>query len=381
MPVRSVLVCGAGIGGLACAAALGQRGVEVDVVEIKPADTVQGVGISVPANALRVLKSIGVLDAAVEAGLVLDSYRFYNERAEPLATIPMPVRDDGVPSYIGIPRPEYGQLLREAAEGAGATVRYCVAVDDLAEDADGVHVRFTDGTYASYDVVAGFDGVRSASRTRSFGSSFDPVYTGVGCWRVNYDRPVDMRHISSFQGVGTKAGLIPINADSMYLFHLSVEPESLRKHPETFREVLEGRLAGYEGIIGEIRDHLPDWPEIVYSPLERVLLPPPWHRGRVVLGGDAAHAMSPNVSQGGSSALEDALVLAQVLAEVDPLEEALTQYAARRYPRAKFVQDLSHQMLLSEVDTSPEVVAGRAEQIRALPEKLKDLNAFLSQPL
>ena len=386
MGVEKILISGAGIGGLSLAAALAQRGVQVDVVEAKPDYAAKGIGISVPANALRALNTLGVLDAFLSVGLIFDSYRLFDAKGELVARIPMPqVRPDGLPSYVGVPRPAYSQILADEAQRAGATITFATKIDELDERAHSVSVTLSNGRQSEYDVVIGADGVRSTLRQRLFGSGADPVYSGAVAWRVEVPRPDHVTYMATFQGLGSRVGWVPINDEAMYLFfvdaHADSQPENVRVDPSRFYDIFTGRLAEYGGIIGDIRDGLPRSSEIIYSPFERVMLPLPWHRGRVGLIGDAAHAMSANISQGASSALEDALVLAEELTERDSLEDAFDGYGTRRYARAKFCQDVSHRMLTNEVSTDPEIVAGRLEEMAAAPGRFRDLEVFLEQPI
>ena len=386
MTVDKVLISGAGIAGLALATALGRRDVHVDVVEVKEDNAVQGIGISVPANAVRALSRLGVIEEFLEAGLVFDSYRLYDVDGHLAVEVPMPSdRGDGLPSYVGVPRPAYANILAGAAQRAGATIAFGTTIESVVEEEDGVSVVFSDGRSDKYDVLVGADGIRSQTRRRLFGVDSQPLYSGVGAWRVEVPRPPEVTYMATWQGLGSRAGLIPINQASMYLFFVDAHPESQPEYvyPNQGRlhEIFRRRLAEYSGVVADIRDSIDASSTVVYTPFERVLLPLPWHKGRSVVMGDAAHAMSANVSQGASAAREAALVLAEELGGETSVDEALTAYGERRFPRTTFVQDLSHKMLMSEISTDPEVVAARAEEMAAAPGKFRDLERFLSQPL
>jgi 2-polyprenyl-6-methoxyphenol hydroxylase-like FAD-dependent oxidoreductase len=101
--------------------------------------------------------------------------------------------------------------------------------------------------------------------------------------------------------------------------------------------MLAERLGEYGGLIGELARSLPDSSDIVYSPLEPLLMPAPWHRGRVVLVGDAAHATTPHIAQGASMAFEDAVVLSELLGEAPSIDQALQAYTARRWERCRLI--------------------------------------------
>jgi 2-polyprenyl-6-methoxyphenol hydroxylase-like FAD-dependent oxidoreductase len=113
-------------------------------------------------------------------------------------------------------------------------------------------------------------------------------------------------------------------------------------------DLLRERLEEFGGTIGEIRDNLGPESDVVYSPLSEVMLPTPWHKGRVVLGGDAAHACVPHLNQGAAMAIEDAATLADELVAGETVEAALASYSGRRLPRVKFAQKASRDVLDAE---------------------------------
>ena len=77
--------------------------------------------------------------------------------------------------------------------------------------------------------------------------------------------------------------------------------------------LMRARLHGHGGLAGEIRDRIRNPERVVYKPMETILVPPPWHRGRVLLIGDAAHTTTPHHAQGAAMAVEDAVVLSELL--------------------------------------------------------------------
>lgn len=378
--VEKVLVVGAGIGGLSVAALLARQGKEVEVVEIKPDSTVLGVGINQPANSLRALRKIGVLDEILEAGAIFDPKCFYDYKGNPIVDVPSEMGGEDVPPNCALARRDLHEILIGAADRAGAKVRYGITIDDLEEAEDHVDVKLTDGTTGSYDLVVGFDGIRSKLRRRLFGDGHEPVYAGVAVWRLTVPRPAAVKSWTFYLSPHNNCGYIPLSDTSMYLLVNNREPEDARYAKEDLPRLLRERLEGYEGIIGEIRDKIEDGDDIVYAPLKEVLLPPPWHRGRVVLGGDAAHACVPHTTQGAAMALETAVVLAEELARASDLEAALTVYAGRRYPRAKFVQEVSRAVLDMSMAVTEENFQAAMEQMReAMPAQLVEVDEVLRQ--
>ena len=293
MLVQKVLVVGAGIGGLGVAALLGQRGVTVDVIETRPDASVLGVGINQPANSLRALAKIGVLDECLAVGYSHSGNTFFDWHGKSIVDCPSQLGGEDVPSNSALSRAELKHILLHAAETAQAKIRYGVTVESLADEGEQVIVRTSDGVSEFYDLVIGFDGAKSTMRELVAGPGHDPVFSGYGVWRKTMPRHPSVTNTLLFQGDRTKAGVIALSEESMYLFLVTPDPGNPRHDPADFAALLTERLAGYQGLIGELREAI-DSPEgIVYSPLSEVLLPAPWNRGRLIVLGDAAHMCAP----------------------------------------------------------------------------------------
>jgi 2-polyprenyl-6-methoxyphenol hydroxylase-like FAD-dependent oxidoreductase len=379
--VAQTRACGRrGIGGLGAGAALAQRGAEVEIVEINPTHEVLGVGINQPANSLRALRAIGVLDECIEAGFQFDRARFCDASGNLIVEVPSRLGGD-VPANNALTRPDLQHILLAAVDRAGAKIRRAVTVSDLRQDGDRVHVDFTEGDSAEFDLVVAFDGIKSAMRRRLFGPGHEPVFTGFGVWRVTFPRPAEVTCSCIFQGIGAKPGVIPLNAREMYMFLVTPEPGQPRHDPGRFDVLVRERMAGFTGLPGELRDSISGPEGIVYSPLSEVMLPLPWHQGRVVVLGDAAHACAPHITQGAGMALEDAVVLAELLGTGMPVEQALSALGERRWQRCKLVQDASHQILVAEMSITAETLPGAIRQMRAeLPRQMAHVDAVLNQP-
>jgi 2-polyprenyl-6-methoxyphenol hydroxylase-like FAD-dependent oxidoreductase len=120
-------------------------------------------------------------------------------------------------------------------------------------------------------------------------------------------------------------------------------------------DVLREMLAPFGGMPAEVRDHhIDDQSEIVFKLVEWLVAPAPWHRGRVVLIGDAAHAVPPHLGQGAAQAIEDGIVLSQALENAASVEGALLEYEARRYERCKFIVEACVQIGEWETHRSPD---------------------------
>jgi 2-polyprenyl-6-methoxyphenol hydroxylase-like FAD-dependent oxidoreductase len=343
--VKKVLIVGGGIGGLTASVALARNGVDVSIAELKSEWTVYGVGIIQPTNALRALHDLGLAEACIAAGFPFPGWRILNSDGGLIADVPN--LNSAAPQFLannGIPRRALHQILVDAAKSAGVQVRLGVTVKELESDAEGVSVSLTDGSVERYDLVIGADGTYSKVRSLLFGKTPTPTFTGQSVWRYSFPRPKDMTWASIWYGKQTKAGLVPVSEDSMYLLLVTAEPGNPRMPDDRLHTLLRQRLSKYSGLVAELAEQITNPADVVYKPLETMMLPQPWHKGRVVLIGDAVHATVPHLAQGASIAVEDAVVLADMLDTEEPLDAVLTAFAQRRYVRCKFVVDSSFQL-------------------------------------
>jgi 2-polyprenyl-6-methoxyphenol hydroxylase-like FAD-dependent oxidoreductase len=347
-----VLVVGGGIGGLSTAIALRRRDVDVDVVEINPKWDVYGVGIIQPANAIRALDALGLAEQAVAQGFAMKGSRFHDKDGNQLGEVPaLDLLGPKYPPMNGITRPRLHAIFQDAVKRSGANIRLGLTVDSVGEDG---RVAFSDGGDGEYDLVVGADGIHSHVRSLVFPRAPEPQYTGQIVWRYNVPRPEGLDTLDMFVGANGKAGFVPLAPDLMYILYIEAVPADRVKVPdERLAEVFRERLAEFGGPVAEVRDrYITDPAKVVVRPVESLLVPKPWHRGRVVLVGDAAHATSPHVGQGGAMAIEDAIVLAEEVTSGD-LDAALERYAERRYPRCREIWEISRQIGIWEIEHTP----------------------------
>jgi 2-polyprenyl-6-methoxyphenol hydroxylase-like FAD-dependent oxidoreductase len=362
--IRRVLVVGGGVGGLTAAATFARRGVEVVLIERRPAFDIPGVGLGQPANALRVYDTLGVLDEMLATGFSYDHMSLFDPQRRLIVEHKFLLGDDRIPAFCALSRLQLHEILLGAAQRAGAQVRLGLTVSDIHEADDRVDVRFSNGQHDTFDLLAGFDGIRSSTRLHLVGTAFAPRPSGYGAWRVQARRPPEVRGMEFLQGIGSKTGAMPLSNDIMYLFHIRPEAADADFAGQDQAALFKERLAQYGGYAAEIAASLNSESDIVYSPIEPLMLPWPWFRGRVVIGGDAAHTFAPHLTQGAAMAAEDAFVLAREVLDDDvPLEARLMRYSMRRYPRCAFVYTFSGQWLHDEQSVrSPEQLeAARAE--------------------
>ncbi|MFE5339940.1 FAD-dependent oxidoreductase [Isoptericola sp. NPDC056578] len=363
---RTATVIGGGVGGLASGLALARHGWDVTVVERATSLDPVGAGIVVAPNAVRSLDALGVGDAtrglaALQGELGLrrpDGRWLVRGRAE------------GATSLFGdrtlmLHRAQLVALLAGALPAGALRLRTTATVTDPGTTSRPARVTTTDDagttTEADADLVVAADGIASATRTRWWPSAPAPVSGGSTAWRFVTPRVPGVVG-SEIWGRGIVAGVMPL-ADGRVYVYVSVAD-----------------AAGVPRDLGELRARLADWHDPVPALLASVddatalrhelrhLPAPPASlaTGRVALVGDAAHAMLPNLGQGGCQALEDGVVLGARVRPDDDVAGALLRWSAERRPRVARVMRMSARVAGPTLWTSPVATAARDAGMRAV---------------
>jgi naringenin degradation protein FdeE len=372
-PLR-VLVVGAGIGGLSAAIAMRRRGIAADVVELHDRPPIVGVGLTLLGPTLRALGTLGLLDAVVERGWGMDELLFCDASGAVFHTVEQPrMNGPDTPGQVGMLRPALHDVLADAAQSEGVAIRRGVTVAELQQVPDGVDARLTDGTREVVDLVVGADGIRSGVRATVFPDAPAPEFRGQAVWRAVLDRPPELTRYHLFYGSSTKAGIDPVSDTKLYVLLVQNVPDATRPPQERLPEILRGLLAEYGSPLAELVPEIRDPGAVDYRPLETILVPRPWYRGRVVLVGDAAHSMTPHLASGAGMAIEDGIVLSEELAVGDGVQPALERYMDRRWDRCRTVVENS--MQISDWERAPAGAGGDAAALTGASM------ALLAQPI
>jgi len=349
--INNILVIGGGFAGMTAALQLSRQGFQVDLVEIDAGWRSYGAGISLHGSTLRVLNQLGLIDRFMEEGNASDGVEIRGPDDAVLVTLPTPrVAGPDIPGGAGIMRPALAKILSEAVKSSSTKIRLGVTFTDIVEEADGARVTFSDGSHGIYDLVIGADGLYSAVRAKAFPNAPKPRFIGQSVWRAVLPKPENVDTVVMWMGPRVKVGLNCVNKDQVYLFLTEDRPTNDFIAPETFVERLRELLLRFQSpTIRKIASELSSEHQIVYRPLEQMLLPRPWYEGRVALIGDAVHATTPHLAAGACIGIEDAMVLAEELAKGSTLNGSLAAFEARRWERCRMVVENSGKLADIEI--------------------------------
>jgi 2-polyprenyl-6-methoxyphenol hydroxylase-like FAD-dependent oxidoreductase len=351
LAARRILIIGGGFSGMSAAIELRKHGAEVDLVEIDAGWRSYGAGISLGGATLRAFRQLGILEAFLREGAATDGVKIYLPHGPQVAELPTPrLAGPAVPGGGGIMRPVLARILAEATRAAGTNVMLGCTFTHLQPDAEGVEVTLTDGQRRRYDLVIGADGLYSKTREALFPDAPKPRYSGQAVWRAVLPRPVEVDSAMMWMG-RVKPGVNPVSRDHMYLFLTEHRPSNEHVDPATFASKLRDLLAEFPApLVQQIRAQISERSQIVFRPLEGLLMPRPWFRGRVVLIGDTVHATTPHLASGACIGIEDAIVLAEELACAGEVGAALQAFQDRRWERCRMVVENSARLGQIEIE-------------------------------
>ena len=373
--IRSVLIVGAGIAGCSTAITLANLGINVTLIEKQEEWRFQSSGIFVYSNGLAALRDVGVLEQILESGFAVKDGRneYFDHKGEPIVDVYYPSISAGVPPIVGIKRAEMHRILAGRLQQQQVAIRLgttLASLDPGSQTAAGRAV-LSDGTAGEYDLILGADGVRSQVRGFIY-PGIAPRKTGFGIWRSVHDRPQDLDVKIMMMGTRKRLGIMPISHDKLYIFGTIAEPEEAWYPPEQWPELMRAKFAEFGAPVRQFLDQLSHDSEILYTAVDEVAAPLPWHKERVLLIGDSAHASTPFMGQGGAMAIEDAVVLARMLSAPGKLHDTLRQFGERRMPMCRFVQDASRQVGEAGAREHPDGAAARNQAMRENSQKHVD---------
>lgn len=339
------IIIGAGIGGLTTAIALQRQGIEFEIYEAAPELKPVGAGIVMASNAMQVFQQLCIEKKIAEAGLELHKAFGVDEKFKLISGLD--VKGKVAPRYgigsFAIHRGRLQQVL--LSEINDAKVYLNKRLERVEQTNSKVTVVFQDGTSAEADIVIGADGIKSAVRKSIFGDL--PLrYSGQTCWRgmAKFTLPDDKKG-NSYEMWGPQKGLrfgfVPTGDNEVYFF-TTYFTQAAGHDSGSVKQTLLNLYAPFGELPRQIMEATPE-ENIIRSDIHDLKPIAQWWKDRVVLLGDAAHATTPNLGQGGCQAVEDALVIAKCLKENSNHESAFAQYQFKRFVKANYVVNTSWQ--------------------------------------
>lgn len=344
MKDKKIIIVGGGLAGLTLSLFLKKAGIDSEVYEAYPKLTNAGAAFTIAPNGMNVLNELGLADELIENGNIISAFTFMNEKGKQIASMKTgPVEKYGQPSVMILRHVLHNRLYQEAIE-QGIPVHYGKRLLAVAEHTDGIFAYFEDGTKVVADLLVGADGIHSMTRRILFPEAPKPVYIGFYGTGGLVDK-ADMSHENIAQhdlnlvyGTGGFFGY-GFNKQDELLWWSSIEvPETEVKSyiktvsQEGIRADLTGNFKNYHSPVGELIAKTKSFTQTASYEIEPL---PRWYKGRVLLIGDAAHAISTTSGQGASMAFEDAMYLAKLLKDmgVNDYASVYARFEAERMPR------------------------------------------------
>lgn len=329
---QTIDIIGAGIGGLTTAIALKQKGFKVRIFEQAPTIKEVGAGIILPSNAFQVYKSLGLSASIMQQGFKIKSMNITNGFLKPLSKINLSYFEQKYSANnIAIHRAALQQILLQQLKPSELFLNH--ALQEINSHEQGCSLTFKQGHAIESDILIGADGIQSVVRQFLFPESRIRKANQL-CWRgvVDFQLPaIYDAELNEVWGTKHRFGFVPISSKKVYWYALmdldnatDVQTESLAKH-----------FSSYHELVPTIISKTPT-SSIHVSRISDLKPMSSWHKGRICLLGDAAHATTPNMGQGACQAIEDAYVLANCL-EKYPCTVALEKYETLRLSKANGV--------------------------------------------
>jgi len=338
-----IVIVGAGIGGLTLGIALERAGHDVTIVEKRAAFKEEGAGVVLGPNVMTAVRRLDLTADIKAVGREVSGMNITDARGRVLGHSTYRVTKLPEPG-VAVHRSRLHEVLRAHFKGAlrlGATVERVTL-----GNAPAVVV---DGRPLAGDLLVGADGIRSPVRQAMF-PDFSTRYSGITCFRFVVDAQWTGDAFEMW-GAGKRVGVVPIGQGKTYAF-LAIKAPPRAAPPFSTLEEFRQCWSDFGSPGADAVAAVQDLRMLLHDDLEDGLAPR-FHGPGVVLLGDAAHPVTPNMGQGAGLAIEDACCLANLLDGTRPLPDALAAYETLRRPRATWIRDQSYSFGRLAQMTSP----------------------------
>lgn len=323
-----VIICGAGIAGLALAQRLAAQGAEVTVLEKAPGPRAGGYMIDFFGPGYDAAEAMGVLPRILELGYHVEEVAYCDESGRRRAGLHYDRFAKAAGGrVISVMRPDLERALREHVP-ARVDLRYGSTITAVDNRADGVRVTLDDGTDLAADLLVGCDGIHSAVRTLVFGPESEYLrYLGFHTVAFSFSDPAAHAEVGGrfcmTDSLHRAMGFYGLRDGRVAVF--AVHPAADPALPGDVRAALRREYGGLGWIAPRALAACPPAEQLYYDQVAQVVMPS-WSQGRVTLLGDAAYAVSLLAGQGAALAIAGAYVLGEHLARAASIDTALAGY-------------------------------------------------------
>ncbi len=362
------IIVGGGIGGLTLGIALHQAGIDATVYEAAPVIKPVGAGILLGTNAMLVMKKLGLDKKLQAAGQQVYNGAVTDGKGRILQNMPMEMLEKhfGV-TTTAIHRGRLQQILIDALPKDKFIIdKRAISIENGAKPS----VTFEDGTTAKGDFLIGADGIHSVVRQSIF-PQIKKRYSGQTCWRGVVSMVLPKEKQFQIKEMWSKKGrfaAIQIAEDLVYWYAVQKVEAGGKDNLSNLHQTIIPIFKEFdmaEKIISKTPVN-----QIIRGDLYDLKPTRPWFQNNISLVGDAIHAMTPNLGQGGAQSIEDAFALTRCLQKNKDLTSAFQQYEKLRYPKAKFVVDQSRLFGAIAHWENPLMISVRNFVLRNSPQKI-----------
>ena len=333
--MKKGIIIGGGIAGLTAAITMEQAGLDFTVYEAAPELKPYGAGIWMAPNAMQVFDRIGVKNAVLNAGIELERVGITNENLQLIHGLDMSrMKRKFGSSIVAVHRAKLQQVLYSFVSPEKVILNKAMVL--VSDNSNKVEVEFADGTKAEADFVIGADGMNSKVRAHIY-PEFPLRYSSQTCWRglVTHNLSKEWKNSTlELWGKQLRFGMAEMADNQIYWFAVKTAPVGEQDTTVNIKAYLLDEFSQFDGPVHELINATPDY---MIRRTDLFDLPglKQWHKGKVCLIGDAAHAATPNLGQGGAQAVEDAYSLVTKLKFEGNIEKAFSTFRNERYGKVR----------------------------------------------
>ncbi|RSZ65517.1 FAD-dependent monooxygenase [Corynebacterium hylobatis] len=343
-------VIGGGYAGATAGLALSQIGANVKVYEQAPASGEVGAGIGLRPASVKLFKKLGIFEAVEKVTSPSDYFEILDAKGNVITREVWPHLDEGAEKHHTrmIHRRDFIDVLTsQLPEGV---LQYGYRAEEITDNGDSATVKFSNGEEETFDILVGADGIKS--RVRTLWSDSQPVMQHAHAYRAVIDGSLgegllidDNLRLYLEAETGRMIYFLPLRhrgENGQISFDITVPHDDTSWNPNVSKEEVLEMLRNFDERLIRIVEKL-DWEKVNQRSAADLDPQDKWNSDAVVLIGDAAHAMLHHQGQGANSAVIDAGVLADCIAEADSVAEALAAYTAQRKEPVQELQRISRE--------------------------------------